>query len=1085
LQHAQDEYARIAGELADIQKAVEGLIRRVTEVRIARTHLADAQKVMRPVKLHRDNAASVKLRVDRQYAEETQRQAAAQAELDALSTHLKRFEALLGKLQALARLEKRNEPDAASAYGEALALEATLREHTAQAGHIASLQTDLARARDMARQQAQVRQMGAELGITSSLALSEQLTAAAAQIEHLESERERLSTDISERQDSLVNARARIPSLEEAARRYGEARNWHEQLAALRPDWGELTTVSSLADAVDAGRRELSDTDEARRTVESRLHETAERIRSLEHCAGLLDARLGAIAEHVDGRLLASRFDELPVQDAAAAQARLGNWTEAIVVTTPEHAARQAAELCDRPDTLLFVSEQAMYAAQEGTSLEDSELVVERLHGEEAARLTRRPQYPVLGRRARDIEIARLRGERDTLQTELGQLREKSRVLKESLRLAEKVLSFGTAAWATDPRPALHAEHANVRTLSQAVADLQTGLTEVRESTAVISRRRQRMVALQAWDKLLDAPDHREEAARLETRLEAACTAQAWVKRHGITVQEILNGLPILAHVVEAGRREHLEQELQRYRSSRDRLAHQRETLEKLLSVIKHLDHEEDERNYNEKNSVIAALQEQIAPVRSNMKNAEELLRVRRAEFDTARRISSEASATLLQVSEKCKALASELAGTGHQGTDEEVIFARQAHEAAGADAHRLSGEYEETNNSFIEQRTNLRTWEEKVQSQRQFTSQQLSTVRYERRAQRELDRVVSQLGLRSKIDSDLNRQQHFPTGSQINAFQSSQNQQALLLERLKPWPEVLLDLRRIDGFYEPSGERRAIQTLRAWERVRRHIEQRIPRNLATADDPQVALAQMSEKMSELQRTLATQEEEMRTRSSGLADGIAARQRSAKSLVIRLNRELEKVNFGSIKGLQITISHPEPMMKMLACLKKDNSLSLFDSSASLDETLARLYQRETGGTIQGTRLFDYRNYLQLKLEVRRINGKWEATSEVSTGEAIGTGAAVLVMILRTWNEEANRISGTGGFAMQQILLDEANRLDEQALDTLTEFCQRMDVQALVAAPGLDKPRRSTVFQLNRSLRGKDEFVTIRGTRITS
>jgi hypothetical protein len=44
----------------------------------------------------------------------------------------------------------------------------------------------------------------------------------------------------------------------------------------------------------------------------------------------------------------------------------------------------------------------------------------------------------------------------------------------------------------------------------------------------------------------------------------------------------------------------------------------------------------------------------------------------------------------------------------------------------------------------------------------------------------------------------------------------------------------------RNDGFNEPSGERCAIQTLRAWERVRRHIEERIPRNLANADDPQV-----------------------------------------------------------------------------------------------------------------------------------------------------------------------------------------------------------------------------------------------------
>jgi chromosome partition protein MukB len=198
---------------------------------------------------------------------------------------------------------------------------------------------------------------------------------------------------------------------------------------------------------------------------------------------------------------------------------------------------------------------------------------------------------------------------------------------------------------------------------------------------------------------------------------------------------------------------------------------------------------------------------------------------------------------------------------------------------------------------------------------------------------------------------------------------------------------------------------------------------------------------------------------------------------------MRLNRDLAEVSFGSIRGVQITVSYPEDMVKMLDCLRQDRSLSLFDSGEPLEDTLAKLYERETGGAIKGARLFDYRNYLQLRLEIRRINGKWEATSDVSTGEAIGAGAAVLVMIMRTWNEEANRISGSAGYAMQQILLDEANRLDEQALDTLAEFCRLMDVQALVAAPGLDKPRRSTVFQLSRSLRANEEFVSIRGTRI--
>lgn len=1085
LQRAQDEHTRIAEELADTQKAVEGLIRRVTEFRMARDLLAAAQKAMSPAKLGRHNASVVKQRLDNEYEEETRSYTATQAELDALNDHLKRFDFLYGNLLILAQAEKWTEPTVDSAYEQALALEALLRQHSARAAQIEVLQVALARSRDMARQQAETRQQATELGITSSVALYEQLALENAKLQQLESEESCLAIEISEKQDALVEAKGRLPELEELVRRHTEASSCRGLLAEVCPTWAALSDADSLVQAAGAGRRALDDTEERRRGIESRLHDTDDRIRCLQQHAGLLDPRLGTVAEHVDGRLLAGRFDELPAQDAASTQARLGMWTEAIVVEAPEHAARQAAELCDRPDTLLFLSEQALHAAQEGHSLDDSELVAELLEGERAVRLTRRPQYPVLGRRAREQEIARLRGELADLGSELEQLREQSRILKEGLRLAERLLALGPAAWIPDPTPALMAEQTVARALTQAIAGLRARSAGLAEMAASASRRRQRMMELEPRRALLDLPNHDDETAKVVSELESARSAKTWLGQHGAAAQQILDGLPILAKVADAGHRTKLEDSLERFRRKRDRLVHQREALARLLSVINHLEREEEERIYSEKSSVIAALQTKMEPARACMKAADETLHTRRREFDVARTAYSQAAAELIQAVERCKTVSEELTRTGLEGSDEEVALAQQASAAAVANASRLATVYEETNNSFIEQRTNLRTLEEKVVAQQQLASERLSALRYERRAQRELDRVVGQLGLRGRINSDLNRQQHFPTGSQINAFHSSKEQQVLLFERLKPWPEVVLDLKRIDGFSEPVGERRAVQTLRAWERVRRHIEQRIPRNIASADDPQIALAQMTEKMSELQRTLVGQEEDMRTRSSGLADGITARQRSARSLVIRLNRELGLVNFGSIKGLQITITSPDDMTTMLACLKRDSSLSLFDSGLPLEETLARLYLRETGGTIQGARLFDYRNYLQLRLEVRRINGKWEATSDVSTGEAIGAGAAVLVMILRTWNEEANRISGSAGYAIQQILLDEANRLDEHALDTLTEFCQRMDVQALVAAPGLDKPRRSTVFQLSRSLRGKDEYVTIRGTRIIS
>lgn len=1082
IQQAQGEYARIAEELGDAQKAVEALIRRVAELRVARALLADAQAAMLPDQVERHSALEVKHGLDRRYEEQTRAQTEAQAKLDAWKDHQTRFETLLKKVQAIYRAQGAPSPSPSMIYRRALELEASLRAYTAEAADVDRLESELVNARDAATRQQALRKQAAGLGIDGSAALSDALTKVHTLLEQLDAEQAGLTALITERQSRLVEAQGRVPALQDAERRYSEARSCRNQLATLVPDWPGLPTLDSLTAAITAGQSELSDIGERRRAIETALYAATERIRSLQQNSRGLDPRLATVAEHVDGRLLAGQFDELSTDDAACAQARLGIWTEAIIVAAPEHAAREATDLFDRPDTLLFVSEQAVHAIQQASSLEDSELILERVNGKNAARLTRRSAHPVLGRRAREAEIVRLHGKREELASDLAQLREDYRVLKEGLALGERLVSLGPVIWGPDTQLALATEQANVRALLNRIAQLHKSLADSRDGTAAAAFRRACLSPLEAHRVLLDPPDLAQQVMHLEHRLQRGRAAQAWIEQHGGVVRQVLDSLPILATVPDASARALRQSELDRLKISRDRLSHQRDALEKLLAVIEHLDRTDDEENHYKKSSVIAALQANLAPAKARMEEANRQLNASREQFDDARQSYSEASAQVSQFHEKCRAINADLRKTRVQGTEEEVTLAREACESADVAAGQVEARLAQTKEMHLRETLRLEGIQADVREQRRQASQRLSTFRFERRAQRDLDVVVRQLGLQGRIDSELNRQEHFPTGSLINAFQSSQNNQVLLVDRLKPWPEVLADLSRIEGFFEPSAERRAVQTLRAWDRVRLHIEQRIPRNLATVYDPQVALSQMTEKMGELQRTLDAQEDDMRGRSSGLADGITARQRSAASLVLRLNRELENVSFGSIKGLQIALSFPEDMASMLACLRRDSSLSLFDSGMSLEDTLARLYQRETGGTISGTRLFDYRNYLVMRLEVRRISGNWEATSDVSTGEAIGAGAAVLVMILRTWNEEANRISGSAGYALQQILLDEASRLDEKALDTLVEFCQKMDVQALVAAPGLEKPRRSTVFQLKRSMRGKVEFVTIRGTR---
>ncbi len=162
---------------------------------------------------------------------------------------------------------------------------------------------------------------------------------------------------------------------------------------------------------------------------------------------------------------------------------------------------------------------------------------------------------------------------------------------------------------------------------------------------------------------------------------------------------------------------------------------------------------------------------------------------------------------------------------------------------------------------------------------------------------------------------------------------------------------------------------------------------------------------------------------------------------------------------------------------------------LFNSHISLEEAVSELYRQVGGGQIRGDQLLDYREYVRMSVEVRRFGSdKWirASSNTLSTGESIGVGAAVLMVILDAWEHQAVLFRGKrDAGSMRFLFLDEAARLSPKSFDTLGEFCERMDLQLLVAAPSADRARRGTAYRLVRRIDEKGvEEVVVRGRRFT-
>jgi chromosome partition protein MukB len=156
---------------------------------------------------------------------------------------------------------------------------------------------------------------------------------------------------------------------------------------------------------------------------------------------------------------------------------------------------------------------------------------------------------------------------------------------------------------------------------------------------------------------------------------------------------------------------------------------------------------------------------------------------------------------------------------------------------------------------------------------------------------------------------------------------------------------------------------------------------------------------------------------------------------------------------------------------------------LFSSSLPIEEALDEIFKRYGGGGRSGgQKLLDYREYVELAVEIRRQAATgWEPANptRLSTGEAIGVGAALMMVVLTEWERDANLLRQRGKLGSVRFLfLDEANRLSRDNLGVLFDMCRSLDLQLLVAAPEVARADGNTTYRLVRHTTedGREEVI---------
>jgi chromosome partition protein MukB len=283
-----------------------------------------------------------------------------------------------------------------------------------------------------------------------------------------------------------------------------------------------------------------------------------------------------------------------------------------------------------------------------------------------------------------------------------------------------------------------------------------------------------------------------------------------------------------------------------------------------------------------------------------------------------------------------------------------------------------------------------------------------------------------------------------------------------------------------------PFGER----YLQAWITIRSWLNRRLPAQVAEVDDPLEALVRLRDQLEALELRLKRQENDLRGASEDIARGIDVQVRKARGQVNRLNKNLDSVSFGSIRAIRVRMEPDDAMERVLRALRDGAAQELlFQDNLPIEQALEEVFRRhaDAGGRMGGHRLLDYREYLHLKVEVRRqVAPDWEVANptKLSTGEAIGVGAALMMVVLGEWERDANLLRATRSTGSLRLLfLDEANRLSQDNLAVLFDLCQTLDLQLLIAAPEVALAEGNTTYRLVRltTADGREE-VRVTGRR---
>ena len=912
------------------------------------------------------------------------------------------------------------------------------------------------------------------------------------ELEEIDKAEKLANSAISDLNQTLIHVRNNKNTCEAECHKFDEALSLRDILSKKY-----LMDFSSRQEVEDTLVQEINihrDLLNKRASLSQDLDNVGENISLLSKNRTALDGRYEKLEKALNGKLVATLYEDIEHEDAGEKEARLGPLVKAIMVDNVQDAIEKIDSLPDLPEEIWLVQkgniDQELYRLKKLSSA-----IVAKM--ENAWRVTQIPKFPTIGAKSRRKKMASLKEQQEALRLDFAQCEKEISGKEQDIDSLKVLKSSFNVFEAENPK----------QKLLKLKIDEEAALEKIRKENEILKEQENSRAdwlpvkeVLDKWlpeSYLLDEENYKEKVAQLIALREALGVAKEKIKKDLPLLKDLRNKTNNLK-IPPMSQDDALKQgeELKTLMTSWEFWCSVKKCFEELVDKI---DDFRYEGRYNEKQSQkdpAESLRKEMKEITAKVGAISMKEQAAREDRESSFLEYTTANTNFTQKSADIVSCGNELTEVGVGGSldslerakidfvKKEAVLAVLVQRKEG-----IEGEISETK-ANISETTRL-----KINLQNNCLSA-FESFRPVRKAFRHatrcvgLDRTLSKqwaplIDIQGKFG---NAEEAFAQAiSRRGKLQGHFNKGLSGVEEGFHGENLVAKIEKMTLVCSSGEEIKRIQDyLDLWTEIVSYISQILPRDIVHTDDPIEASQLMQERYEGLTKMLEMQEKDFRSDSVDVSNSIRGRISEEGRNITKINRSLDGISFGNIESIKIEFSRDLGMMSLLDAMQ--DQPQLFSENIPLQDAMKKVYEKNTGGQVKGADLLDYSKYIMLNIKVlRKSTQKWEMGSGLSTGEAIGTGAAILMVILDSWEETASFDKERDRDlrnSMRFLFMDEATRLDPESIRTLLDFCKQMNIQLLIAGPKFEEEEcgGGITYRLARKNFDGGEQVIIRGRK---